>query len=139
MYTTILVAFVIAGLVMLLWLRIISAIDKALLSWPFTPIEKLVGNDYNRNVQFGVGVFLWLLLSPLLAWVYYILVEKSIITYYDAGSVWLLVWLMFTIVQLVTLPLTKCGIAGRLLNKFVWLESLTSWLVFGLVFYTLIK
>ncbi len=139
MFITTIISFWIAGIVMLLWLRIISATDKGLLSWPFIPIEKLVGVEYNRNVQFIVGIILWLVVSLPFGFVYWFLVEKSILTYYDFGSVILLTWFLASFSLLIIFPLVKFGVAGRKLGRFVWIESLVSWIVFGFVFYMLIK
>jgi len=139
MFLTTVTSFWIAGIAMLVWLRIISSTDQGILSWPFVSIEKLVGDEYNRNVRFIVGILLWLIISIPFAVVYWILVEKSILTYYDTGSVILLSWFLYGFSMLVTFPIARYGIGARLLSKFVWLESLTSWIVFGFIFYMLIK
>ena len=139
MLITVIISVGIAGLSMLVWLRIISATDKGVLSWPFVPIENLIGREYNRNVQFIVGVIVWLFVSLFFSVFYWLAVEQSWLTYYNAESVIVFTWLLGSITQIIIFPMTKCGIGGWRLSAWVWLESLSGWSVFGYVFYILIR
>ncbi len=139
MLTTVIISVWFAGFAMLIWLRIISAMDKGVLSWPFVPIEHLIGKEYNRNVQFVVGLMVWLLLGVVIGVIYWLFVENSWLTYYDAGSVAILTWILASVTQFVIFPITKCGIGAWRLSAWAWLESLLGWLVFGYIFFILIR
>lgn len=139
MYLTVLGKMCLAGFVMLLWLRIIASTNFAYLSWPFAPLDFFAGQKYNTNVRFSLGLALWFLLSSLIALFYWSGVENGFLTYYDFGSSLLFSFLLWLLTVLFIFPLVGLGIFGFKLGRWVWLESLVSWLIFGVIFGLLIS
>lgn len=138
MLTTAIVSCIIAGMVTMLWQRIIAATDSGRLSWLFIPIEAVIGNQYNSSVRSVVGFILWVVIGAILALPYWFLVEHSVLTYYDGLSVSTYVFFIYCIDQLAIMPLFRMGVGGWRYSKWLWLESVFAWLIFGLVFWLLV-
>lgn len=129
----------IAGLVALAWMRVISATNFGRLSWPFVPVSSKSQRRYRQSVYFFIGALAWFVIAVLISVGYVWLVERSVLTYYDAGSAILysMAWWALTIT--VIFPFAKVGIAGWRHGRWLWLESLAAWLVFGIVWGWLIS
>ncbi len=128
-----------SGFIMLLWLRVVAFTSLGQLSWPFAPIEFFIPKKYNSNVRFGVGFILWLFISLFLAFFYWQGVESGIFTYYNFGSSLLFSFLLWLITILFVFPFVGLGIFGFKIGRWLWLESLGSWLIFGIIFGLLIS
>jgi len=139
MYISVLGKMWLAGFVMLLWLRIIASTSFGKLSWPFAPGEYFLNKKYNPNIRFGVGVIFWSLLSFVFAFFYWLGAENGFLTYYDFGSGLLYAFLLWLLAILVVFPAVGFGIFALRLGRWVWLESLVGWLIFGFIFGLLIS
>ncbi len=129
----------VAGIGMLVWLRIFSAADALQLTWPFAPIDTIVPNRFKSSVQFCLGIILWLPIPVFLAWGYLWLVENNSVTYYTFGSAVLYALYMWIVTCIGIFPLARNGVLGMRIGRWVWLESMAGWLIFGVIFGLLIE
>lgn len=139
MFCQVTIGIWLAGIVMIFWERILTAANLGKLSWPFLPIERIIRAEYNRNVRTFFGILFWLIVSVGLAVNYWWLVERGYLTYYDFGSALLYGWGLWLLTVMIVFPLVKLGFAGRRLGPWVWLESLSGWLLFSVIFGLLIS
>ncbi|MGB0756969.1 MAG: hypothetical protein ACPGO5_00770 [Patescibacteria group bacterium] len=138
MLFTVLVSFFFAGLCTILWQRIITATDGGRLSWLFIPIESLIGDEYNVNVRTVVGIIVWFFLSIVFGLLYWYLVESNVLTYYDGLSVGIFTFVLYSISQIGVLPFFSQGVGGWKISTWLWLESIVSWVLFGVVLWVFV-
>lgn len=129
---------ILAGIGMLFWQRIIGATNFGVLSWPFAPLEYIAPMKYNPNVRFVYGVVLWIFAAVPIAVVYWILVETSILRGYSVGTSITYSFFLWIITVLIVFKALRLGFAGHEAGRWVWLESLVAWLLFGVIFGLLI-